>query len=61
VTYEVGDATELGTVDRVAQTAAQILMRTMLQVRRQPTRPCDSVCTPCVEEPDKQPESDRAP
>jgi hypothetical protein len=57
VTYEVGDATELGTVDRVAQTAAQTLMRTMLQARQQGAGGCDSVCTPCEGERSVRPES----
>lgn len=48
VTYEVGDATDIGVVDRVAQTAARKLMQTLLQTHRQSLAPCDSACAPCV-------------
>lgn len=48
VTYEVGDATEIAIVNRVAQTAARELMQTLLQAYRQSSTPCDSPCAMCV-------------
>lgn len=47
VTYEVGDATDIGTVDHVAQIAAQKLMQTLLHTHGQSLTPCDSACAPC--------------
>ena len=41
VTYEVGDATEVGTVDRVARTAARKMMQTLLDARLRSAAPCD--------------------
>ena len=48
VTYEVGDATDVGLVDRVARTAAKELMRTLLEAVRPSSAHCDAECTPCA-------------
>lgn len=48
VTYEVGDTTDTGIIDRVAQTAARKLMQTLLHAHRQSSAPCASACSPCA-------------
>lgn len=40
VTYEVGDATDVGVVDRVARTAARKMMQTLLDAQLKSAAPC---------------------
>jgi hypothetical protein len=47
ITYEVGDATDIGLIDRVAQTAARKLMLTLLAARDDGPTVCSADCPPC--------------